>query len=241
MAVPRFPLRAVAILASTVMAAHAPPEPFMAIQAQENAETRARLLGLVKANNAFGFDLHARLRRAPGNTFLSPFSLSTALAMTADGARGETARQMASVLRFPFGQDRLNAAFASLIRSVRPGDEDAARGEQLRTANALWGQRGYQFLPEFVATLRGPFEATFDELDFRHAVEEARSTINTWAEDKTRGKIQDLIAPGFLDSSTRLVLTNAVYFKGSWSQPFHTERTQDEDFHLDADKTVRVP
>ena len=128
MTFPRFAPRAVAIFVSTVMAAQAAAEPFMVTQAQENAETRADLLALVKANNTFGLDLHARLRRAPGNTFLSPFSLSTALAMTADRGRGETARQMAGILHFPFGPDRLDPAFASLIRSVRPGAEDAARG-----------------------------------------------------------------------------------------------------------------
>ena len=227
------------ILVSTVMAARAAEEPFAVNQTQENAQTQADLPALVKANNTFGFDLHSQLRRAPGNTFLSPFSLSTALAMTAAGARGETARQMAGVLHFPFGPDRLDPAFASLIRSVRPGPDDAARAAPHRQRPL--GAAGLSLPPRVRRDPARPLRCHVRRVDFRDAVEDARKTINTWAEKKTEGKIQDLIASGVLDSSTRLVLTNAIYFKGGWSEPFRRERTRDEDFHLNADRTVRVP
>jgi serpin B len=236
-------------IVSAVAAIHAAeePKPVPKDKSQAAVKADADTSALVRGNTTFGLDLYAQLRHAPGNTFLSPFSLSTALAMTASGARGETARQMAEVLHFPFAMNRVEPAFASLIRSVRPeggagaGAAKAKPDYQLHTANALWGQKGYHFLPAFMETLRGPYGATFEEVDFQRALEESRRTINTWAEDRTQGKIQDLIPSGALDATTRLVLTNAIYFKGSWSSPFRPEQTQQEDFHPSAGRTSRVP
>lgn len=229
------------LIVSAVDVAHAAEEPRPVQEHREKAAGEADRSALVAGNTTFGLDLYSRLRRTSGNTFLSPFSLSTALAMTAAGARGETARQMVEVLHFPFGSDRVDPAFESLIRSIRPGDGGTEHGYQLHTANALWGQKGSHFLPAFLETLRGPFGATFEEVDFRNAVEDARRTINEWAEAKTRGKIRDLIPSGVLDPTTRLVLTNAIYFKGNWTSPFRPEQTQDEDFRLAVDRTARVP
>jgi serpin B len=195
---------------------------------------------LARGTAAFGQKLYGQLRRGPGNAFLSPFSISTALAMTAAGARGDTARQMNDVLQLPVGAERVGPAFGSLIASLRP-PAGAKPAYELHTANALWGQRGYHFLPAYLATLRGPFAAAFEEVDFRGATEPARRTINTWVERQTAGKIQDLIASGVLDASTRLVLTNAIYFKGSWEKPFRGAQTREDDFHVAAGRTVRVP
>jgi serpin B len=195
---------------------------------------------LVRGNTSFGLKLYGQLRHGPGNAFLSPFSISTALGMTAAGARGDTARQMFEVLQLPAGAERVGPAFASLIASLRPpaGTKPAY---ELHTANALWGERGYHFLAEYIATLRGSFAAAFEEVDFRGATESARRTINAWVERQTAGKIQDLIASGVLDTSTRLVLTNAIYFKGSWEKPFRPAQTREDDFHVAAGRTVRVP
>ncbi len=219
--------------------AHAAEEPKPVLKDKATTPADADRSALVRGNTTFGLDLYARIRKAPGNAFLSPFSISTALAMTAAGAGGETARQMDEVLRFPFGADRGNPAFESLIQSLRPAGEKPAY--QLHTANALWGQRGYHFLPGYVATLRGPFGAALEEVDFRGATEVARRTINTWVENQTAGKIQDLIGSGVIDASTRLVLTNAIYFKGNWSSPFRPEQTREDDFHVAPGRTVRVP
>jgi len=223
----------------TTLSANAAEEPKAVSKDNTAVPAEADRSALVQGNTRFGLDLYAKLSRAPGNAFLSPFSISTALAMTAAGARGETARQMNDVLRFPFEADRIDPAFASLIHSLRPAGEKPAY--QLHTANALWGQRGYHFLPGFVATLRGPFGAALEEVDFRGATETARRTINTWVENQTAGKIQDLIASGVLDTSTRLVLTNAIYFKGDWSSPFRAEQTHEDDFHGADGRKVRVP
>jgi serpin B len=198
---------------------------------------------LVQGNNRFGLNLFAQLRQGPGNTFLSPFSLSTALAMTAAGARGETARQMAGVLQLPGGPDRVNTDFAALIQALRPGPGPGGADAPyaLHTANALWGQQGYHFLPAFETLLERSYGAAFEDIDFQGASEEARRTINAWVAKQTRDKIQELIAPGVLDSSTRLVLTNAIYFKGTWSSPFRAEQTQEGDFHASGGRILGMP
>jgi serpin B len=206
-----------------------------------NAALPADRSPLVQGNNRFGLNLFGQLGQAPGNTFLSPFSLSTALAMTAAGARGETARQMAEVLQLPAGPDRVHTDFAALIQALRPGPEGAEAPYALHTANALWGQQGYHFLPAFETLLQRSYGAAFEEVDFQGAAEEARRTINAWVAKQTRDKIQDLIARGVLDSSTRLVLTNAIYFKGTWSSPFPARQTQEDDFHASGGRIVRVP
>jgi serpin B len=217
--------------------AHASEEPKTVSRNDDADPDRA---ALVRGNTTFGLNVYGRVRQGPGNAFLSPFSLSTALAMAAAGARGETARQMDEVLHLPRAAERVGPAFASLIASVRP-PAGAKPAYELHTANALWGQQGYHFLPDYLATLRGPFAAAFEEVDFRGATESARRTINTWVEHQTAGKIQDLIGSGVLDARTRLVLTNAIYFKGHWQKPFRPAETQDDDFHVARGRSVRVP
>jgi serpin B len=109
-----------------------------------------------------------------------------------------------------------------------------------RLANALWGQKGYNFLPSFVQTIQTHYGAEARQLDFQQATEEARLTINTWVEKQTQDKIKELLQPGILDSETRLVLTNAIYFKGKWRDPFKTDRTRTEDFRISAEQKVPV-
>jgi serpin B len=160
--------------------------------------------------------------------------------MTTAGARGATLEQMAGVLHFPFAPDRVHAANAALIQGLLmpPG---AGQAYRLQVANALWGQQGYHFLETFQQRLRDHYGAALHEVDFRGAVEEARRTINTWVEEQTQDKIRDLIPSGALDASTRLVLTNAIYFLGTWASPFDKATTKDEDFHLGPARKVAVP
>jgi serpin B len=204
------------------------------------APADADRVALVWGNTTFGLNLYRRIRQEPGNAFLSPFSLSTALTMTAAGARGETARQMEEVLHLPIGAEHVGPVFAALIASLRP-PAGAKAPYELHTANALWGQRGYHFLPEYLTSLRSAFAAAFEEVDFAGATEAARCTINTWVERQTAGKIQHLIASGILRPDTVLVLTNAVYFKGCWEKPFPAARTHEDDFHVADGRSVRVP
>lgn len=199
------------------------------------AAPTADVTQLVAGNNAFAFDLYRTLGQSPGNLFFSPHSISSALAMTFAGARGATAEQMAKALHFELPGDRLHPAFNSLDQQLAQRGQGAqgkdANGFRLRNVNALWGQKGYTFLPTFLDTLAENYGAGLRTMDFT-ASEDARQTINNWVSDQTEGKIKDLIARGALDASTRLVLTNAIYFNAAWAMPFSPDLTRDGDFYL---------
>jgi serpin B len=210
---------------------------------------------LVAANSAFAFDLYQALRqRGDENLFYSPYSISLALAMTYVGARGETEQQMADTLRFPLSQERLHPTFNGLdLALARRGegakgdDEKGARpgrqvqGFQLNIANSIWGQKGHEFLPTFLDVLAEHYGAGLRTLDFAQAPEEARVTINNWVSDQTEDRIKDLIPPGLIPPSTRLVLANAIYFNAAWSHPFEKRLTRDGTFYLLDGNQVTVP
>jgi serpin B len=199
---------------------------------------RPDVAGVVRGNNHFAFDLYAKLAAKEGNQFFSPYSISTALAMTYVGARGLTAEEMARVLHFPADRGRTDRAFAALLAQTHGGKKE---GYRLSVANALWGQKNYGFLPAFLNTTQTYYGAGLKEVDFGGATEQARRTINRWVEEKTNDKIKDLIQKGVLDANTRMVLTNAIYIKGSWASKFKKEMTHDEAFHVTAEKNVKVP
>jgi serpin B len=159
------------------------------------------------------------------------------------GARGETGRQMVSVMGFqedrPIGPEQMAAACGEFLAALR-GD-GKPRAYELSAANAVWGQKGYGFLPAYLFLLKKHYGAGLREINFAADTESARRLINSWAEQETREKIKDLIPPGVLDRSTLLVLVNAVYFKGRWVSPFRKESTADADFFLANQKKVRVP
>jgi serine protease inhibitor len=194
--------------------------------------------------NDFAFNLYGRIKdalaikNAEGNLFFSPYSISTALAMTYTGARGATASEMAEVLCFPFTDiEKIASGFGSLQKQLQADPKTS--GYQLSVANALWGQKGYSFLPAFIDLNKKYFGSGLTELDFAQS-EAARKTINTWIEKQTKEKIKDLITPGSIDAMTRLVLTNAIYFKGDWASKFKTENTKEANFNVTADKAVKV-
>jgi serpin B len=197
---------------------------------------------VVEGNTRFALDLYARVRGAPGNLFFSPYSISSALAMTYAGARGDTARQMAATLHLEPRDDRLHAAFHVLIDHINGKDDRSPRPYQLDTANALWGDQGDTFLAEFLDLTRTNYGAGLRQVDFRHDPRAARATINTWVEQQTRDKIRDLIGPADVTSDTSLVLTNAIYFKGDWAQPFAPSMTDEKaTFHAPGGRDVTVP
>jgi serpin B len=214
---------------------------------QENSDKEV----IMRGNNGFALELYAKLRDSKGNLFFSPYSISTALAMTYAGARGRTETEMADVLHFPtaagkiepepnhdpikstrqiLSRRRFHSAFGNIIKDLN------ARGEkgsyELTVANALWGQKGYGFLKAFLELINAHYGGGLNEVDFVGATERARKTINAWVEKETNDKIKDLIQPGVLDSMTRLVLTNAVYFKGNWARQFDKVRTMQAPFTL---------
>ena len=191
---------------------------------------------LVKGNSEFAFDLYARLRARDGNVFFSSYSISNALAMTYAGARGPTATQMAAALRFPMDGDRLHQSFAKVNRDVNGAG--AKGGAELHVANALWTQTGLATLPAFQATVKNLYGAGLTPLDFKRAPEKARMTINAWVEQQTRDRIKDLIPEGVLKPDTRVVLTNAIYFKGKWKYAFPEAATRNDTFTLSTGKTI---
>jgi serpin B len=193
---------------------------------------------VVGGNNTFALDLYARLREKEGNLFCSPYSISTALAMTYAGARAETAEQMAKVLHFSLNQERLHPAFGSLRTEIQGAAQK--HKYQLQTANRLWGQKGYGFLPDFLKTLERNYGAGLKEVDFIGAREEARTTINGWVEEQTQDRIKELIQRGMLTADTRLVLTNAIYFKAAWMRPFDLKQTKEGDFTRADGKKVQA-
>jgi serpin B len=186
------------------------------------------------ATAAFGWDLFARLRDKSGNLFFSPLSIETALAMTSAGARGATLVEMKKVLHLPAAG---SAGVGPALRGLQAGP--GAKYE-LAIANALWGQEGLPFRQEFLTETQKEYGATLHPVDFRQP-EQARQTINHWVEQQTKDKIKDLFGPGTLSADNRLVLTNAIYFKGAWSDPFNKQLTREEPFHLAGGKDVRAP
>lgn len=189
--------------------------------------------------NLFAFDLYGRLRsEQSGNLFFSPQSISTALAMTYAGARGETAAEMARTMHLSLPPARLSAAYAELLRVLR--ESGGTSSYRLSIANRLWGQRGVSFLEPFIALTRD-YGAALALADFATNAKGARSEINAWVAQETEGKITDLVPAGSLGKDTRLVIANAIYFRGDWAQQFEKSATRDQPFHVSAGTTVDVP
>lgn len=207
--------------------------------------TASELTELVDGNTAFAFDLYQTLSQEEGNLFYSPYSISVALAMTYAGARNETEQQMADTLQFTLSQDLLHPALNSLELKLASRGEGAEgkdeEGFRLNIANSIWGQEDYEFLDEFLDVLAENYGAGLRLLDFINAPEESRITINDWVSDRTEGRIEDLIPQGAIDTLTRLVLTNAIYFNAAWLNPFSEDATADGVFHLIDGSEVTVP
>jgi len=192
---------------------------------------------VVEANNKFALDFYSNINeKEEGNIFYSPYSISTALAMTYEGARGQTAEEMQSVFYFP-DDDVRRSNFARIYNQLNPANVPY----QLSTANSLWAQEDYVFLDEYFNVTEKYYGGKVTNLDFIGKTEKSRQTINTWVEDQTNDKIKDLFPQGMIRPDTRLVLTNAIYFKGMWVKQFDKSKTTDQDFRISSDETVRVP
>src|SRR5690554_796509 len=197
---------------------------------------------LVAGNTEFALDLYKQIAGQDKNLFFSPFSISEALAMTYAGARGETGAQMADTLHFSGESAQIHPAFnwldAHLMNLAQEPVLEESEPFELAIANSIWGQTGYHFEADFLDTLALNYGAGLNTLDFSGAPDASREAINHWVEQKTKERIKDLIPRGMIDSSTRLVLTNAIYFKASWLYPFEKERTAPGDFRRRDDSSV---
>jgi len=200
---------------------------------------------LVEGNHAFAGELYRVLAGEDevGNLFFSPFSVSSALGMTMEGAGGETAEEMRRVLQAPSvgGEDwttkRMHAAMGRLTAEFNV--EDAPY--ELVVANALWGEQTMPFNPEFLEAIQPHYDANLELVDFRGEPEAARLRINAWVEEKTAERIKDLLPEDSITTLTRLVLTNAIYFKAPWANPFQPGATEERDFRLADGTTIEVP
>jgi serpin B len=194
---------------------------------------------VVTAINSLALDLYPKISKGDENLFFSPYSISAALAMTYAGARGETAAQMAKTLHFSAEGKKLASEFGTLNASL---DRSAGKsGCQLHVANGLWAQKGFPFLREYRDIIVQAYHGQLADLDFQKTPEAARATINKAVTEQTKGKIVDLLPPGSIGELTRMVLTNAIYFKGQWADVFDKRETQLRPFTLLDGSKVQVP
>ncbi len=189
-------------------------------------------------NNDFALAMFWQLGQRSGNLFFSPFSIRSTLGIAHAGARNETATQMREVLRFPSSEEELHLAFAEIIQRLNAADGGKY---EMAVANSLWGQDSTPLQPGFLELIVRHYDGRLKLVDFHGDAEAARVEINRWVEDETRQKIRDLIPSGGLDTDTRLVLVNAVYFKGMWVLPFPRTATREQPFYLEGGGKVRVP
>lgn len=211
-----------------------------------DAHNNGELLeALVAGQTTFAFDLLQQLQTEPGNLFFSPHSIATALAMVFVGARGETQTEMADVLHWEQEAQALLSGTSRLNQVLTPNTSeqtDETSGQlELVVANSMWLDAAYHFLPEFLSLLTTEGEAVAQNLDFRGEPEQARQTINDWVSNVTEQRILDLLGPGSIDERTRLVLTNAVYFRANWQNEFDPAITTDQAFHRLDGSEVTTP
>jgi len=223
---------------------------------QEVAEARSRLerqappavpgddqQALAQGNADFAMSLYRYLAAKDGDVFVAPISISIALAQVWAGAKGQTADEIAQSLHFTLPAERLHGAFNALDQTLEGrGNETVPEGEPFRLSivNALWGQAGYPFVQDYLDLLALNYGAGLNLVDFLTNAEAARLAINAWVAAQTNDRIRDLLAPGAVDSMTRLVLTNAIYFHAGWFARFGRDLTVLMDFHRLDGSTVPV-
>uniref|UniRef100_A0A6I8PW49 Serpin B6 n=1 Tax=Xenopus tropicalis TaxID=8364 RepID=A0A6I8PW49_XENTR len=192
---------------------------------------------LSAANGTFAINFLKKINESnkTGNIFVSPLSISSALSMVLLGAKGNTATQMSQVLKLDKVDDA-HCNFQSLISEINKSGTNYL----LRTANRLYGEKSYTFLEEFLGSTQKHYHADLKAVDFSRKAEESRGEINEWVAQKTEGKIKDLLSSGSVDSLTRLVLVNAIYFKGNWANKFNPDHTHESPFRLNKNETKPV-
>jgi len=209
---------------------------------EEQPDAFSMRSALVASNTAFALDLYAQIRQTKGNLFFSPYSISTALAMTYAGARENTKTQMAKVLHFEKLADVQQPEVAPIFYHLQQEVDNDQQADQIKLhiANALWGHIKPSFAEKFINTLEKYYLVTPQKVDFETEYEKARLAINQWVAEQTNQKIEHLIKEGIIDSLTRLVLVNAIYFKGNWASSFKPSKTQPADFWLTATEAKKV-
>ncbi len=197
--------------------------------------------GIIDGNNKFAFNLYHQVQGGTtgSNLFFSPFSISTAVAMVYAGARTETALQISQTLNFQQGE-KFHIDYSQLLKELVEGAENKIK---LNIANGLWAQKDYKFLDSYFDFVKSNYRSELKNVDFTDNTERenTRKEINVWVEQKTNDKIKDLLSQGDLNSMTRLVLVNAIYFYGNWEEPFNKQRTEPKDFTLLNGNKINIP
>jgi serpin B len=201
--------------------------------------TSPEVKSTVDGNTAFALDLYQEIKDRPGNLFFSPFSISTSLAMTYAGAREQTKAEMAKALHFNLAQTNLPAAFWKLV--ARMNRIQRWNRITLLTANSLWCQKDYSFAKPFLNVVQDFYRADARQVDFIHSPQAAANEINGWVERQTNRKIKDAVSPNQFTDLTKLVLCNAIYFKGKWQHQFKVSDTKPAPFNVTTNETVTVP
>lgn len=196
-----------------------------------------RAANVIEANNYFAIDYYSRLKDKDSNLFFSPFSISSAFAMVYEGAVGETANEIRSVFYFPENREVVRTGYASLFDEISKNSGQYT----LDTANALWMLQDFPFSQDYIKNIENYYGGKAENLDFKNSPDESRVTINNWVKARTNNKITDLLPFGTVNSMTKLVLTNATYFKGAWVKQFLKSDTLEQEFRVDRGHTVRVP
>lgn len=200
--------------------------------------TEAELKADTRAANAFTLKMLARTKKEKGNVMVSGTSLRQALGAAYVGAAGATAKEIAATFGFP--EDPRKAASAARAE-IDAWQKARGQGAELTVANKIWVDKSMPVKPAYASLVAWAFGAPAQNVDFAKAPDEARRTVNGWVAEQTHDKIKDLLPEGSVDAKTRAVITNAIYFKGKWVNPFPKDATKDEPFKLDAKKTANVP
>jgi len=204
--------------------------------ADETGATAESVNSLVDSLNDFSFEFYNQIiSNDDGNIFYSPYSIFTALSMAYEGADGNTATEMKNILNILQDDPVTEASFGRLYNLLNQNQD----GYKISTANAFWANQDYTFLDSYLNLLENYYMAEANSLDFSQNVE-AANTINSWIEEQTNNKIKDMIKPIQLSVLTKLVLTNAIYFKGQWETEFDPDSTYETDFELSNGETVTV-
>jgi serpin B len=205
-------------------------------KADDLGATTAGVNSVVGANNQFASDLYNVLKDNQNNVFFSPFSISSAFAMVYEGANGQTANEIDNVFHFPTDSATRRSSFAKLYNDMNTGNTYY----NLSIANALWAEKRYSFLDNYKNIIQQYYLGNTTNLDFINATESSRQTINNWVANRTHNKIMDLMPRRSIDQTTKLVLTDAVYFKGTWQRQFDAKNTSSQNFTTTSGSTTKV-
>ena len=204
--------------------------------ADDSGATEEGVERVVKANNQFAFELYDELSKEHENVFFSPYSIDVALTMTYEGANGKTKEEIGRALHIPTDDMLRRSSYAKLYNILN----NKSNSYILKTANALWIQRDFRILDSYKEVISKYYCGKVENIDFKNNPDKAREIINNWVKKETEGKIRELIPKNGVNDMTRLVITNAIYFKGTWEREFDKDKTHDEDFWINKDKKVKV-